>query len=130
MKDYLFGLIGLTLLGGSPLLGQTPAVIPSEPVAAFDATQTPPSSQKTPPAVANAAVAAPVELAGPDGACCAATKTVCCPEHYVKKTTKPRYTCDSESICLCYFHGLFGHCDCDSGHCGKAYCRRYLVKKI
>src|SRR5260370_1124594 len=116
MKDYLVGLIGLALLGGSPLLAQTPPLIPNEPVAAVDATQTPPSGQQAPPAAANAPIAPPVELVGPDGACCAATKTVCCPEHYVKKTTKACYTSDSESICLCYFHGLFGHCDCDSGH--------------
>jgi hypothetical protein len=75
-----------------------------------------------------------VEWAGPDGACCngaccTPTKTVCCPEHYLKKTTKVCYSCDRESICLCYYHGC-GHCDCDSGHCGEPYCRKFLVKKI
>jgi hypothetical protein len=130
MRDYLFGLIGLALLGGSPLLGQTPTVIPNEPVAAIDATAAPPTTQQTPPAVAGAPVAGPVGLVGPDGACCVATKTVCCPEHYTKKTTKTCYTCTSECICLCHFHGICGHCDCDEGHCGHPYYRKYLVKKI
>jgi hypothetical protein len=104
MKKYLFGLLGLALAAGAPLLGQSPAPVP------------------------HATIGAPMVVC-PDTACCVPTKTVCVPEHYLKKTTKPVYGSRCEPICLCYFRGLFGgHCCDGSGHCEKPYTRRYMIK--
>jgi hypothetical protein len=48
----------------------------------------------------------------------------------VKKTAKVVYTCGSETLCLPYCTGLFGHFGCDSGHCEHPRTRRFLIKKI
>ena len=58
------------------------------------------------------------------------TKIVCVPEHYVKTTKKTVYGSGCEPFCPGCCHGLFGHCDCDCGHCGPALTRRYLTKKV
>ena len=100
MKKYLFGLIGVALLGGNPLLGQTPTPCPGGLGGV------------------------------PAGATCAPTETTCVPEHYVKKTTKVVYTSGCEPLCLPYCSGLFGCLGCDSGHCGHPHTSRYLIKKI
>src|SRR5271157_3737421 len=97
MKKYLFGLIGVALLGGSSLLGQTPTPFPG--------------------GLGGVPAGTPALLAGPHGATCAPTKTACVPEHYVKKTTKVVYTCGSEPLCLPHCSGLFGHLGFP-GHCG------------
>jgi len=111
MKKYLFGLIGVALLGGSPLLGQTPTPFPG--------------------GLGGVPAGTPALLAGPHGATCAPTKTTCVPEHYVKKTVKVVYTSGSEPLCLPYCAGgLLAHFGCDSGHCGHPHIRRYLIKKI
>lgn len=110
MKKYLFGLIGVALLGANPLLGQTPTPFPG--------------------GLGGVPAGTPALLAGPHGATCAPTKTTCVPEHYVKKTTKVVYSSGSEPLCLPYCAGLFGHLGCDSGHCGHPHTRRYLIKKI
>ncbi len=106
MKKYLFGLLGFALLGGAPLLAQAP-----------------------PPPAGVIIDGAPHGVCC-EGGSCTPTKTVCVPEHYVKKTVKREYNCTSEPICLCYFRGLFKGCDCDKGHCERPYTRRYLVLKI
>ena len=110
MKKYLFGLIGVALLGGNPLLGQTPTPFPG--------------------GLGGVPAGTPALLAGPHGATCAPTKPACVPEHYVKKITKVVHTSGSEPLCLPYCAGLFGHLGCDSGHCGHPHTRRYLIKKI
>jgi hypothetical protein len=110
MKKCLFGLIGVALLGGNPLLGQTPTPYPG--------------------GLGGAPAGTPALLAGPHGATCAPTKPACVPEHYVKKTIKVVYTSGSEPLCLPYCAGLFAHFGCDSGHCGHPHTRRYLIKKI
>jgi hypothetical protein len=111
MKKYLAGLLGLALAAGAPLLGQSPAPVPTGP--------------------GGVPVGAPMVICQ-DGAGCVPTHTICVPEHYTKKTTKVVFSCGSEPLCLCYFHGLFaGHgCGCDSGHCERPYTRRYLIKKV
>ena len=111
MKKYLFGLIGVALLGGNPLLGQTPTPCPG--------------------GLGGVPAGTPALPAGPHGATCAPTKTTCVPEHYVKKTTKVVYSSGSEPFCLPYCSGgLFGHLGWVSGHCGHPHIRRYLIKKI
>jgi hypothetical protein len=116
MKKYLAGLLGLALAAGAPLLGQSPAPIPTGPVGV----------------PVGVPVGAPM-MTCQDGAGCVPTHTVCVPEHYVKKTTKVVFSCGSEPLCLCYFRGLFaghGHgCEC-SGHCEHPHTRRYLIKKV
>jgi hypothetical protein len=96
-------LIGLALLGGSPVLGQTPSAVPSSGTMVFE----------------------------PGCGCCVPTKTVCVPECYIKKTTHVEYSSGCETRCLCYFHSLnlFGRCGCDSGHCERPIHVRYLIKK-
>src|SRR5260370_13606004 len=101
MKKYLCGLIGLALLGGNPLQAQTPTAVPA------------------------GHGGAPV-VVWQEAPCCTPTKTVCVPEQYIKKTTKPLYSSGCEPLCLCYIRGLFGSCGCDSGHCQRPYTRRYL----
>jgi hypothetical protein len=110
MRKYLVGLAGLALLGGAPLLGQPPAAVPIGPGAV--------------------PVGTPMVICQ-DGAGCVPTKTVCVPDHYLKKTTKVVFSSGCESLCLCYFRGLFAGCGCDgSGHCESPHTRRYLIKKI
>ncbi|HWT83495.1 MAG TPA: hypothetical protein VN648_32385, partial [Candidatus Methylomirabilis sp.] len=110
MKKYLFGLIGVALLGANPLLGQTPTPFPG--------------------GLGGVPAGTPALLAGPHGATCAPTKTACVPEHYVKKTIKVVYSSGCEPLCLPYCAGLFGHHGCDSGHCEHPRTRCYLIKKI
>ena len=111
MKKYLFGLIGVALLGGSPLLGQTPTPFPG--------------------GLGGVPAGTPAFVAGPHGATCAPTKTICVPEHYVKKTAKVVYTSGCEPFCLPYCSGeFFGHLGWVSGHCEHPRTRRYLIKKI
>jgi hypothetical protein len=111
MKKYFLGLAGFALLGGAPLLGQGPPPIPPGPVGG------------------------PV-VHGPDGGCahghCAPpTKTICVPDHYIKKTDHWCYSSGCEPLCLCYYHGLFRHCGCgEHGHCEHPYTRRYQIKKL
>jgi len=109
MKKYLFGLIGVALLGGNPLMGQTPSAVPNGP--------------------GDVPVGAPVLADVPVGVACTPVKTTCVPEHYIKKITKVVYCSGCEPLCPGYFCGLFRHCGCDSGHCEHCYTRRYLVKK-
>jgi hypothetical protein len=110
MRKNLFGLMALALLGGNSLLAQTAAPAPMGTAGAY--------------------VAAPVVMVEPCGVACCPTKTVCVPEQYMKKTTKVVYSSGCEPLCLCYFHGFFKGCGCDSGHCERPYTRRYLIKKI
>src|SRR5262249_1141243 len=108
MKKYLLALAGLALLEGAPVLGQTPVpiVIQRE---------------------SRAGPTAPQEIVvGPGGA---HGQIICCPEHYTKKTDHWCYGHVDMRVCMCYFHGLFGKCGCDHGHCEHPYCRRVLVKK-
>jgi hypothetical protein len=119
MKRYLFGLIGLALLGSSPVLGQAPTALPyggAPQAAPYSATYG----------------GAPPVMAGPDGGCCDAGCPTCVPEHYVKKVKKVEYDCGSEDFCICYFHGfeLFKGCGCENGHCGQVHKKRYLIKKV
>src|ERR1700730_10275840 len=104
MKKYLFGLLGLAVLAGNPVLGQTPApgsaVLVNRPV-----------------------------MAAPCGPACCPTQTTCVPEQYMKKTTTWVYSSGGEPLCLCYYRGLFKKCECESGKCEQPYTRRYLVKK-
>ncbi len=113
MNKYIFGLLGLALLGGSTLLGQTPqAGKKGEPI---------PAPVKGTPA----------SEACCQGGCCPKTKTVCCPEHYVKEKEKVVYSSGCEKKCVTYCHGLFCGCgDCDKGHCGHPHRVKYLVKKV
>jgi len=111
MKKHFFALIGLALLGGGPVLGQTPVALPNV----------------VPGPVMVGAPAVPCQ---PQCVACPATRISCVPEPYVKKTPKTVYSCGSEPICLCYFHGLFRGCDCQSGECAQPYTRRYLIKKV
>jgi hypothetical protein len=111
MKKHFIALIGLALLGASPVLGQTPVAVPNV----------------VPGPVV---VGAPAVPCPPDCCACPATRIACVPEPYVKKTPKPVYSCGSEPICLCYFHGLFRGCGCQSGECAKPYTAHYLIKKI
>ncbi len=107
MKKYLFGLVGLALLGANPLLGQTRTTSPAVPGASANA---PP-----PPVLQDCTVAA--------------TKTICVPEPYVKKTTKAVYKSACEPMCLTHYLGCCFHRSCDDGCCGKLFTRRYLMKK-
>jgi hypothetical protein len=109
MKKYLHGLAGLALLGGAPLLAQTPVPIVIQR-----------ESRSGPTA------ATEIEV-GPHGPC---GNIVCVPEHYIKKTDNWCYSHIDLRVCLCHFHGLFGHCGCDDGHCEHPYCRRVMVKKL
>jgi hypothetical protein len=108
MKKYLFGLIAVAFLGADGFTQQTPTPVPD------------------PNGVPNGG--APL-VGCPAGGPCVPTKTICVPECYTKKTTNPVYCCRCEPLCLCYFHGLFAKCDCESGHCECPYTRRYLLKK-
>jgi len=110
MKKFLSGLMALALVTGGLAQGQTPAPM--------------------------VAPGAPVVLVGPTGGACAdgrlfCGRDACCkPEQYMKKTTHVCYSSGCEPLCLCYFRGLFRQCDCESGHCERAYTRRYLIKKV
>jgi len=136
MKHRFLGLIGLALLGGSPLLGQTPPPAPSDPNPAPDGVivlNPAPGGVIVPnPAPGGIIVGAPLDC--PEGPDCCPTRTICVPEHYTKKTDKVSYCCRSEPLCLCFYHGLhslFRGCECGHpGHCEHPYTRRYLVKKI
>jgi hypothetical protein len=112
MKKYLLGCIGLAFLGVNPLLGQTPRALPHGPAG-------------VPADVA-------VQVPCPDGVACTPTKTICVPECYVKKTTKPVYRCGCEPLCVPYYHfrDLLGHCGCDTNRCEPPFTRRYLIKKV
>src|SRR5947209_12038539 len=105
MKRYLLAVAGFVLLGGSRLLAQ-----PSPTAVPYDTPRTSGDPQR----------AGPYAWGGPG------YKTVCCPEHYTKKTTEYVYNCGSEPLCLCYFHGLFKHGCCGSGHCEHPYVRRFM----
>jgi len=125
MSKYLLGLMGLALLGGSTLLAQTPQAGPKrEPIPAPAG----PKGEPLPPPIVSTP---PVEACGPGG-CCPKTKTVCCPEHYIKEKEKVVHTFGCEKKCLPYCHGLCHHgCDdSDHGRCGHAIHVRYLVKKV
>jgi len=102
LRTYILGLLGLALVGGNPVLGQSPAPVP---------------------------VGAPLGCGSGCGGC-APARTVCVPEHYCKETKKWVYSSRCEPFCLCYFPTLWGGCGCgDSGSCEPPYTRRYLVKK-
>jgi hypothetical protein len=108
MKKYLFALVALAVCGANPLLAQAPMMAPRGP-----------------------APGAPVMVLEPGPGCCdhVQTKTVCVPEHYMKEKKTVVYGSGCEKFCLCYFHGLFKSCGCDSGHCEKPHTRRYMLKK-
>jgi hypothetical protein len=119
MNKFILGLLGLALIGGSSLLGQDPNGPKGEPIP-------PPKGEPIPaPIIVNAE-------ACPSGHC-QKTKTVCCPEHYVKEKQTVVHTFGKEKICLPPCLGLC-HCfRCDANdhaHCGHAICTRYLVKKV
>jgi hypothetical protein len=118
LRHCILGLIGVALVGASPLWAQTPpAVQTGHPVA------TGPTGAAAPGCVC------------PETPCCVPSKTICCPEGYVKKTTQFVYCSGCEPLCLCYFHnwcaGLCGSCGgCESGHCEHPYTRRFLIRKV
>jgi hypothetical protein len=111
MKNRFVAVIGLSLLGVGPVLGQAPAAVPTV------------SGPAT-------IIVSPVAPCAPDCSTCPATKIACVPEPEIKKTPKPVYCSGCEPLCLCYFHGLFRSCGCDSGECARPYVRRFLIKKI
>jgi hypothetical protein len=142
MNKYLFGLIGFALLGANPALGQTEPPLPAAPgaeVAGIAAPaarplganpalgQTEPPLPAAPGAEVAGIAASPI---GPSSAASARTKTICVPEHYVKKTAKILYSSGSETLCRPYCTGLFARLGWHSGHCGHTYTRRYLIKKV
>src|SRR5437660_1689244 len=108
MKKYLLALAGLALLGGTPLLAQSPVRY-----------------------IGQTGVSGPTNAqeiqVGPGGA---HDKIICVPEHYIKKTNHWCYGHIDLRVCQCYFHGLFGKCGCDDGHCEHPYCRRVMIKKL
>lgn len=110
MKKYLLGLTGLALLGGAPLRAQETTVeryIGQTGGSSFTSEQ---------------------EIrVGPGGA---QGRIVCVPEHYIKKTNRWCFGHMDFRVCQCHFHGLFGKCGCDQGHCEHSYCRRVMVKKL
>ncbi len=110
MRKYLIGWIGLALMGGNALFAQSPTIAQYDP--------------------AGSQVGGPMVMAGAENVCPMETKIVCVPEHYVKTTKKTVYGSGCEPFCPGCCHGLFGHCDCDCGHCGPALTRRYLTKKV
>lgn len=123
MKGYLFGLLGLTLVGGAAL-AQVPMALPQPPGAGAPAAVAP---------------AAPVVVdhgasCGQGGCCnsgcCTPTKTVCMPEQYMRKTVKPAYTCGCEPFCVDYPFGLFGKCACCGGRNPTPRTKKYLIKKV
>jgi hypothetical protein len=102
MRKWMLGAMGFILLNGAILLAQLPST-------------------------------APTGIPAPNGgccpaACCAKTKTVCVPEHYVKEKQIVRHTFGCEKKCMPYFYAC-GH-DCDHGHCGHVITVRYLIKKV
>ena len=104
MKRYGVALLALALLGRAPLPAQGPPF---------------PSGTSSAP--------------GGDSitASCGPVKTGCSPIHYTKEVKKVTYTTGCETICPCFFHGLFqGGCGCDKGHCNHPVQVRYLVKKV
>ena len=106
MKRYILGLIGFAVLGGSPLLAQTPTDV--QTVTHHQAVQ------------------------GCDAAGCPATRTACVPECYtkVKKTTV--FSSGCEPLCLCYhpFGKLCHRGNCEGGHCEEPITRKYLMKRV
>jgi hypothetical protein len=129
MKKFLIGLIGVALLGANPVLAQAPMTTQNafsgNPAAA-------PMAAAPYYGPANPVAMPPYgQPCGPT--CCAPAKAECVPEHYIKKTTKVVYAPHGcEGVCVPYYcHGsLFGHCDCDEGHCECPYHRRYMIIKI
>jgi hypothetical protein len=119
MKRYLSGLIGLALLGASPILAQAPTAAPPAAGAPVTVVGQPASGCCTTPAAC--CTTAPA-------ACC--TTPQCVPEHYLKETKKVTYGSGTETFCTPYCHGCFQTCDCESGHCGHPMCRHYLTKKV
>jgi len=120
MSKLILGLMGLALMGGNALLGQTPQVGPKAELI-------------LPPIVSIPQAGACSSGDCCSGGCCAKTRTVCVPEHYEKKREKVVYTFGCEKKCLPFCHGLlacFDCGDCDHGRCGHAIHVRYLVKKV
>jgi hypothetical protein len=111
MKTRFIAVIGLGLLGACHVLGQAPAEVPTRSGTA-------------------AIIVEPAAPCAPECCPCPAAKITCVPEPYIKKTSKPVYSCGSEPLCQCYFHGLFRSCGCESGQCASPYTRRFLIKKI
>jgi hypothetical protein len=122
MKKYMVATIGFALLGGSVLLAQTP---PGSPYGGG-----------APPGPVTGPGPTPGVIVPDGGGCCAQggcchTRTICCPEHYIKHREHWCYTSCGEPLCLCFFHNLFGsscgNCGPD-GHCEHPYHKRVLVK--
>jgi hypothetical protein len=111
MMTRFLAVIGLSLLGACPVLGQAPAAVPTVSGPA-------------------AVIVSPAAPRAPECCPCPAAKIACVPEPYIKKTPKPAYSSGCEPLCLCYFHGLFRSCGCESGQCASPYTRRFLIKKI
>jgi hypothetical protein len=109
MKIYLFAGIGLALLGGNPLQAQPPQAVPQGSGGASSVT-----------ALATA----------PDGVACTPCAVTCVPEHYVKKTIKPAYSCGCEPLCVPLLRAFCGHSCGDCNHCNQPITRRYLIKKV
>jgi hypothetical protein len=94
MKRYLFGVIGLALLGGSPLWAQTPMA------------------------------GHPVVIMEPSGGSCCSSGSCggCCQlEHYCKTKDNVVYSCGSEPLCVVSPKGLFGHGCCGCDHYTRRY---------
>ncbi len=104
MKRFILGLMSFVALGASPLLAQTPTNVQT---------------------ITHREVGL-----GCEGGSCPAT--VCVPECYnkVRKTTV--FSSGCEPLCLSYFPfgKLFGHGDCEGGHCEKPITRKYLMMKV
>ena len=119
MSKLILCLMGLALMGGNTLLGQTPQVAPK--------------GELILPPIVSMPQGACSSGDCCSGSCCAKTRTVCVPEHYEKKKEKVIYTFGYEKKCLPFCHGLlacFDCGDCDHGRCGHAIHVRYLVKKV
>ena len=120
MNKFILGLLGLALVGGTALLAQDPP--------AAQAPKETPKGEPIPPPIVISDGATGACAAG----CCQKTKTVCCPEHYVKEKKIVGHTFGSEKKCLPPCLGLLHcfHCDAnDHARCGHSICTRYLIKK-
>jgi hypothetical protein len=137
MKGYLFGLIGLVVLGSAPVLGQSPYMT-GTPLVGDPTIGSPYVGRGRGYTGSGATIAGggPIGVAPASSglgshasaSCCKRGDYICVPEQFMRRTPKTIYRCGCEPICVDYPYGFFRKCSCDGG--APPRIRKFLIKAV